>query len=295
MKKLFIIVVAIFLVLTISCANNEKAEYKMESKEEMMEEKKEMVKEDASQPNADASDMKKAKFGGERSAEKMVKSLNIDVNTMKFDEDRTKFEDLIKKYNAIISDAEVNISERDKKNHSRHLYYTLRVDQKRLEEFKKEMESNFNVAHIYENKQNITDKYYDTEGRLKNLKIQRDRIRELLKKAEKIEDIIKLEEKLSNLDYEIETYTNDVKRMDKDVNYSFVSVTMNEVKDPSKLTKSDDSSFGVRLKTAFVNGFRGLIYFGEEIILFIITALPLFIIIGLVAFFVIKYLKKKKG
>ncbi len=295
MKKLFITILAILLVLTISCANRDKAEYKMQSEKEMIEEKKEMAKDEGyGEPAPDMADMKEVKGEGDNSSEKIVKSISLEINTMTFDDDRMSFDSLLKKYNAIISNSEVNISDMEKKNHSRYLFYTVRVDQKKLDEFKKEMEASFNVVYISESKQNITDQYYDAEGRLENLKIQRDRIRELLKKAEEIEDIIQLEERLSELDYQIESYTTDLNRMDKDVNYSFVNVSMHEVKDPSKLTKSDDSSFGIRIKTAFVDGFKGLVYFGEEVIIFVISVLPLLIIIGVVAFFVIKYLRKKK-
>ncbi len=305
MKKLLIIALSILLILSVSCASNKK-----ESKTDIASEEygnaevqydKAEAKRSVENPKENvmmADKGKTAKVAGKSAPnldeEKLVKNLSINMNTMKFEEDRNALDELLFKYNAIISNSSVNISEMDKKRNKRRLFYNIRIDGKKLDEFKKEVESKFNVVFISESKTNITQAYQDTQGRLKNLEIQRDRIREILKKAEKINDIIQLERRLSELDFQIESYTNNINRMDTDVKYSFVNLELREVKDPAKLTKEDDSSFGVRIKNAFVSGFKGFVKVIEELIIFVISALPVLIILGVIAFFVIRYMKKKK-
>ncbi len=296
MKKIFIMILAICLLFTMSCARNNNGELKSAEKE--MVEDRDLYYGDKGEDREFKKEAKK-ELGEESSdgfnGEKIIQGLNIDMNTMNFDDDRKLLESIIKKYNAIISNSFTNISENDKLHNSRFSEYNLRIDAKKLQEFKQEVESKFNVVLISESKDNITNQYYDSKGRLKNLEIQRERIREILKKAEKIEDIIKLEKRLSELDYKIESFTNDVNRMDNDVKYSFVRMALREVRDPAKLTRDDDSSFGVRIKNAFANGFNGLVYFLEELIVFVISVIPLLIIVGIVLVFVIRYRKKLKS
>lgn len=140
--------------------------------------------------------------------------------------------------------------------------------------------------------EDITDRYFDTEARLKSLKIQQERLMALLDKADKMEDILKIEKELQTTLYEIENYTGTIKKWDSLIEYSTLSVNVREVKEIKPEVKDDDGLFR-RIAVGFKNSILGVWDFLQSFLVFIASALPVIIPLGVLGYIGFRIIRKK--
>ncbi len=167
----------------------------------------------------------------------------------------------------------------------RYANLSLRIPQQRMEAFLAEARGVATVTYENSGGEDITSAYFDTESRLKIYETQRDRIMALLAKAETMEDIISLETELSRLTYEIENLTTQLKRWDDLVNFSTVSIDINEI--PPAMAVASDDTIGTRITEGFNSTLSGLAVFFENLLVFIIAASPALLLIALIVVVII--------
>ena len=151
-----------------------------------------------------------------------------------------------------------------------------------------------NVTQKNESVEDVTLRYIDVESHKKALETEQERLLELLSKAENMEEILTIESKLSDIRYEIENYESQLKTMDNQIDYSTVSVYIDEVE---RVTDTGEKGFFEEIKERFGNslyivarGIRGLV-------IGILGSLPILIVCGgviaVVVIVVRKILKKR--
>lgn len=141
--------------------------------------------------------------------------------------------------------------------------------------------------------EDVTDKYFDTEARLKSLKIQQERLQTLLQKATKMEDILKIEKELQTTYYEIENFTGTLKKWDSLVEYSTLMVNVKEVVQIKPVTPKENDGFFSRIAFGFKNSVIGLLDFLQDFIVFIASALPVIIPLGLIGYLIYRVVRKR--
>jgi len=141
--------------------------------------------------------------------------------------------------------------------------------------------------------EDVTDKYFDTEARLKSLKIQQERLQALLQKADKMEDILKIEKELQTTVYEIENYTGTIKKWDSLIEYSTLAVNIKEVVVIKPVIPKEKDGFFSRIAFGFENSVMGLWKFTQDFIVAIASALPVIIPLGLIAYLIYWVVRKK--
>jgi len=131
----------------------------------------------------------------------------------------------------------------------------------------------------------ITDQYTDTESRVRNLKVQEDRILELITKAEKIEEIVSLEGRLSELRYQIESLENSLKNFDRLLDYSRITLSISEVvkvTDQKPVPKTISERLSQAFDIAWLNFVEGSQDLAVWVVYNIFTLIILFIIFVIV-------------
>ena len=73
----------------------------------------------------------------------------------------------------------------------------------------------------------VTESYTDTAARLKTLRLQEERLLEILSKATELSDVLELESRLSDVRYQIESYEATLRNYDSRVSYSTLHITPN--------------------------------------------------------------------
>lgn len=237
------------------------------------------------------------KFGGGVKSplepEKVITTVYLSFETTEFDKSSEELNKLIEKYKAYVEYSNISYNQYYNDINYRYGEFVIRVPRENITSFKTELNLVGNLRSESTNKQDVTKQYTDTESRLKVIEVKEERILALLEKAEKIEDIIALENQLSNVIYEKESLKSSLLTLDDKVDFSTVSLNIQEVA-KTTATETIDTTFGTKVKNAindslfaFKNSLQGLV-------IFLIYALPFIIIIALIVYVVIKVLTKRK-
>lgn len=155
--------------------------------------------------------------------QKISKSANISLDVDDIKKVENNLEKIIKQYEAIIHNS--NISQDGR------FYSYIKVPQKNLYLFLQEVEKIGKLTSKSIQKSDISNYFVNTEAKLKNLKLFKIKMSNLLSKSNKIEDILKIERELNRIQIDIDRieamYNNQQNRVDySPVNISFKEETI---------------------------------------------------------------------
>lgn len=136
---------------------------------------------------------------------------------------------------------------------SRYGSYTVRVPKEHFDPFLSAVGEIAHVASRTIESEDVGEAYYDAELRLATLETKHERLLTLLEKASAMEDIIALESALSEVEYEIQQYTSTLERYDGLIDFSTITIQLQEVARVSADAGETDG-LGVRLSSAFSRG-----------------------------------------
>ena len=111
---------------------------------------------------------------------------------------------------------------------------------------------------------------------------------ELLEQAKDLEQILALESKLSDLRYEINSYESQLRTYDNQIDYSTVDINIREV----EYEKETSDTVGSRIKGGFRNSLYGVRDFFVNSFVFLVSNLPVLVLLAAVAALAVLFLKK---
>lgn len=176
----------------------------------------------------------------------------------------------------------------------RSMDMTVRIPQENYETFLAGLSDICNVAAVNRYVENLTERYYDNENRLKSYRIQEERLFAMLEKAESVTEMLEIESRLCDVQYQIEALTNTQRTIDNDVRYSTFNLTLTEVK---KFTTPEPETFGDKFKEAVGGSVESFGVFSENLLFFFIYVLPYLLCVAVVVVIVlviVKVAKKKR-
>ncbi len=165
--------------------------------------------------------------------------------------------------------------------------YTCRVPAEQYRTFLSGLAGTGNLYALHEYTADITTQYVDVEARLSSLEAQRDRLEELAAQAEDIDTLLSIEDKLSEVQYQLESYTAQMRSYDDQIDYSTVTISVNEV---SRV--SEGTTFGTRLRAAFSGSWSGFVSGVQSFVIGLIYALPGLIVLAIAAGVVFALVKR---
>lgn len=114
-------------------------------------------------------------------------------------------------------------------NGVRSAHLSLRVPADRLDEAMAHLRTLGRVRHESIGSEDISDIYYDTEARLRNLRTAEERIVELLRQTRgKLADILDAERELNRIRTDIESLTGQMERLNRQVALSTIELDLHE-------------------------------------------------------------------
>ena len=207
---------------------------------------------------------------------KLIRRISMELETLEFDSTLALIEKEVTTSGGYVETSEIQ-GDRYKETGSRYASLVIRIPSTKVDSFINLVDENTNVVNKQESTEDITLDYVDTESHIKTLEIEQERLLALLKKSEKLEDIIALEERLSNVRYELEKYSSTLRTYDNLVDYSTVTLTVNEV---VRITPPEGKSafdrMGSGLKDSFYNIRNGFVNF----IVWLVVNVPYIVIWG---------------
>lgn len=177
---------------------------------------------------------------------------------------------------------------------TRSAHYSLRVPSQHFERIMTELSVLGNVPYSHTYTENISAQYYDTEARLTAYQTQEQRLLEMLEIAESVEDIIAIEEKLTELRYKIESLQTSLRSWDRQVSYSSIYLSLEEVE---KYTPeaSVQPSYGEKLLDSLEDGLAGFVGFIGDLFIWFVGALPALIVLTLAIFAAVKLIRHRRN
>lgn len=232
------------------------------------------------------------------SARKLIRKADLSVETLEYEMFMERIQSTIRDFGGYIEEMVNN--NKTYGNYDPYSYrtasITARIPADSLDAFLDMVGGLGNITREYQSAQDITMSYIDAEGRKKTLEIEQERLLALLEKAEKIEDIIALEERLSSVRYELESYASQLRTYDNLVDYSTVSLTIQEVRE---ITKEDPQTLGERMGRGFSDTIFEITEGAKDIAVWFVTNLLYLVFwVAVIAAAVIvlrRVLKKRRG
>lgn len=173
--------------------------------------------------------------------------------------------------------------------------YTVRIPTDKLDEFLDSAGKKGTIISKTENQKNVTLEYVDLESRIEAYKTEKTTLTGLLEKAESLENVLAIQERLSEVNYQIETYTSQLKVLENRVSYSTVTLRINEVE---RVTEAEPTLWS-RIKDRFLDNLDGLVDWLKDMVVGIIGGLPVIIPLGLViaaaVLIIRKLIRKRRG
>ena len=214
---------------------------------------------------------------------KIVRSASIRFQVKDLLESSERVESLLSKYKA-----QLVTSEQYSQAGTLEANYTIKVVPSKLNALLKEIQR----ESIFLDSKNIsaediTMRYIDVEARLKAKRAVEQRYLLLLQQADKVNEIVAIETELNKIREELEVAQAQKKEMDKQINYSTISLTMYQFVPTSY---QDRTSFYTRTTEAFEGGWHLL----KSITIGIFYLWPIWILIPLIVW-IYRQLKRRKA
>ena len=237
--------------------------------------------------------------------DKLVYRCNLEIETLNYDESYSKLKELINKYECRVeseyfSDDSISYYY-DEYRYASNGYVAgkssnmvIRVPSSKYNDFVEENGSLGNVTSKQSSIENITQEYYDTTAQVEGLKIQLNRLQEMLKQAYEVEDMIEINKEITEVQNQINKLTTHIRTMDMDTTYSYVNIALKEVLEYSEdepITKTN--TFVDRLKNQIEDTWKGFLGFLEGLLFTLIALIPTLVVIAII-WIVIRIIFNKK-
>ena len=232
---------------------------------------------------------------GDINTEKIIYSANVTVETTDFENTLRNLEAMVASYGGFIESSSVSgntyYNTSSGKAGTRYASYTIRVPGKDFQTVMATLASLGNVPYSYTYTENVTAQYYDTQSRLEAYKAQQDSLIAMMEKAETVEDLITIENALVEVRYKIDSLQSSLTNWDRKVNYSTISLEINEVKE---YTPEAKEGYGQKLVRAMKSGLKSVGDFFADLLLGLLEALPSLIVLAVFVILVVIIVKKAR-
>ena len=171
----------------------------------------------------------------------------------------------------------------------RYANLTIRIPAADVDKFTQEVAGIANVVSKETSRDDITLKYVDTESRLTALKVEEERLLELLGKAETMADLLEIESRLTDVRYELENYGSRLRLYDNQVDYATIYLDIEEVQE---YTPVEEPTFGERIAQGFTDSMKGLGESLQGLVVLIVSASPFLLVYGGIALVLVLLVKR---
>lgn len=224
---------------------------------------------------------------------KIIETIYYSVETKNFDEFVTSLESKAISVGGYIEQSDVSGNSYDDIA-SRCATYTFRIPNDKVDEFTQTVSNNATVTNRTVNTEDVTLQYVDIESRIKALKTEKASLEELLSKATSTTEIIEIRDMLTDVIYEIESYESQLRTFDNKIDYTTITVDVDEVEHPVVV---HEQTTWERIGTNLVDNCRTLWSGLVEFFVAVVSALPFllfFAVIVTIIVLIVKFTSKKR-
>jgi len=220
---------------------------------------------------------------------KWVITVNMDAETEDLDGLMAGLDAEITALDGYVEDQEIYNGSSYASRRHRNANLTVRIPADRVEDFTAAVSGIANVVSTNISRDDITLKYVDTESRVTALKTEETRLLELLAQAETMSDLLEIEARLSDVRYELESYSSRLRVYDNQVDYATIYLFISEVQE---YTPVAEKTVWERIRDGFKSSIEGVTDGFVDFFVWIIANSPYLLVWAVVIAVGIVILKK---
>lgn len=216
--------------------------------------------------------------------QKLIRTIRLDAETEDMDTLLSQVEKRVAELGGYVEAREIYNGSMYNSSRYRNASLTIRIPAAKLDSFVDHVGQVSNITNNTETTDDVTLQYVSIESRIKALKIEEERLLELLAQADNMSDLLTIESRLTDVRYELENITSQLRVLENKVNYGTIHLDVNEV---VEYTEPEPENGWQRMGKGFVNSLKGLGNGLKEFFIWLVTALPYLVLIGGIAVAVI--------
>lgn len=200
----------------------------------------------------------------------VLKSAARSIQSENYDTDVQWLNDLVSEYDAWFEERSETAAD-ELSSAGRTLSAAVRVPSDRLGDFLMELDQLGRTVLRSESAEDVTGRYMDTQSRLNAMKLQKQKLDEMLAAASTVDELIAIDQKMTEVIGSIESLEGDLRRWESLRSYSTVELTLTE---QLKAPVQAPASLGERMKQGFSDSVQWLKEFGQDALVVLATAVP---------------------
>lgn len=169
---------------------------------------------------------------------------------------------------------------------------TLRVPSDKADQFLTQVEAQSNVTSINETLDDVTLDYVATESRVKALEAEQERLLELMEQAETLSDLLEIEARLTDVRYELELVTSQLRVFDNQIDYTAIHLSIWQV---TQLTPTEKQTVWQRIGSGFMETLHNTGTALSNIFIWLVTSSPVLVLLAIPVVVVILLIRKRRN
>lgn len=274
-KKLMALLIILLLISTVGCGSKV-----MSKSESSMEDQRSAGMSNKAAAPASAKAQATTTASGislDSIDKKIIKNAEVNITVKNNPEAETKVQEMVVKYQGFVQNTSTYTSKESSRTDME-----VRVPADKFDPFLAELKSIGEVTYNRVFTTDVTEEFIDLSARQKTLKLQEERLQEMLKQAKNVDELLKVENEIARIRGEIERITGRLKYLENKTSYSTVVVHLSTKYIPSE---AEINNFGERLLYNLKDGFGTFLNLIMGLVNAAAWLLPFLIIAGPIAYF----------
>ena len=221
---------------------------------------------------------------------KWIVTMDMSVETQDLDAALSQLSDQIGGFEGYVENQNIHNGSSYSGRRYRSADLTIRIPVAKTEEFTAQVGDICHVVSQNKQQEDVTLTYVATESRLNALKTEETRLLELLAQAEDMSDLLQIEARLTDVRYELESVTSQLRVLENQVDYATIHLFIEEVRDYTDT--EEDKTVWQRISGGFVDSLRGIATGALELAIWTLANLPYLVLFGGIGFAIVVIVKK---
>ena len=296
MKRLFTLTLCLLLLAGLLAGCGGGSNVKTEAAAPMMNAAMGSVQEEAMEAPAaltgDGSEVSSTSLPENR---KWIITVYMDAETEDLDAAITGIDEHITAMGGYVEDQSVYNGSAYSSRRYRNASLTIRIPAAKVDAFTEQIAGIANVVSKEKNLEDITLSYVATESRMNALKIEESRLLELLAEAENMSDLLEIEARLTDVRYELERVTSQLRLYNNQVDFATIHLTLSQVQE---YTPVEEPTVWERITDGFKKSLEGVGEGFVDVFVWFIIASPylaVFAVLAAVCILMIRRLRRHKA
>lgn len=220
---------------------------------------------------------------------KWIITVHMDAETEDLDALIIGLDETINGLNGYVEDQEVYNGSNYASRRHRNANLTIRIPAEDVTRFTEEVSGIANVVSTNVNREDITLSYVATESKVTALKTEEARLLELLAQAENMSDLLEIEARLSDVRYELEQHSSQLRLYDNQIDYATIYLFISEVQEYTPVV---EKTVWERIRDGFVSSVEGVAEGFVDFFVWVTANSPYLVVWGMIIAVAVIFIRK---